>query len=177
MVRSSKYDSRPSGVLDDQVHLPVDQPVADVRASLVDLVDDLDVEAVGAQIGGRALRRHQLEAEPGEIAGYRHDVPLVVVVDADEGSSPVRQPLAGRELGLGERDPEVLAAPHHLPGRLHLRPQKGVDAGEADEREDRSLTKTPETSRSAVNPSSARVLPTINRAATFASGTPVAFER
>ena len=39
------------------------------------------------------------------------------------------------------------------------------------------LTKNPETSRSSVRPCSAGVLPIISRAATFASGTPVAFDR
>ncbi len=39
------------------------------------------------------------------------------------------------------------------------------------------LTKKPATSRSSVSPSSASVRPTITRAATLASGTPVAFDR
>ena len=39
------------------------------------------------------------------------------------------------------------------------------------------LTNTPVTSRSATSPSSASDLPVISRAATFASGTPVALDR
>ena len=39
------------------------------------------------------------------------------------------------------------------------------------------LTKTPETSRSSVSPCSASVRPIITRAATLASGTPVALDR
>src|SRR5690349_8961103 len=39
------------------------------------------------------------------------------------------------------------------------------------------FTNTPATSRSSVRPCSASVLPIITQAATFASGTPVAFDR
>ena len=39
------------------------------------------------------------------------------------------------------------------------------------------FTNTPATSRSSVRPSCASVFPTITRAATLASGTPVAFDR
>jgi hypothetical protein len=72
--------------------------------------------------------------------------------------------------------PKVAPA-HDLAGRLHLGPEDRVDPGEADERNTGVFTKTPETCRSSVSPSWASVFPTITRAAIFASGTPVAFDR
>ena len=52
---------------------------------------------------------------------------------------PTRQRLAGAELALGEGHREVAVEAHHLAGRAHLRPEHGVDAGEAGERKHRLL--------------------------------------
>ena len=62
----------------------VDDLVADVRAPLVHLEHDLDVDAVRAEVVRRAARRDQCEAEPLEIARDLHHRRLVVVADADE---------------------------------------------------------------------------------------------
>ena len=107
-----------------------------------------------------------------------HDRRLVVIADADEGGPCRRQLDAGGELRLGERAAEGRRAAHDLAGRLHLGPEDRVDAGEAHEREHRRLhedARRPAGPRSAR--AAARVFPTITRAATFASGTPVAFDR
>ena len=50
-----------------------------------------------------------------------------------------RQRPARGALGLGERRGEVRGARHHLSGRAHLRPEHGVGAREAGEREDGRL--------------------------------------
>ena len=57
----------------------------------------------------------------------------------DEHRAGPRQPRAAAELALGEGDLEVAVEAHHLAGRFHLRPEHGVDAGEAGEREHRLL--------------------------------------
>ena len=66
----------------------VEELVADVRASFVDLVQDVDVEAVRAQEVRGAARRDDLEAKPRQVARDRHDARLVVIVDADERGAP-----------------------------------------------------------------------------------------
>ena len=40
----------------------------------------------------------------------------------------VGQPVAGRDLALGEGQPEGGPDPHHLAGRAHLGPEQGVHA-------------------------------------------------
>ena len=93
--------------VDDEIDLAVDDLVGDVRPAFVHLEDDVDVEAVGAQVGGGPARRDQAEAELGEIARDRQQVRLVVVVDADERRAALGQPLPDRQLRLRERDAEV----------------------------------------------------------------------
>ena len=90
-----------------------------------------------------------------------------------------RQHGAGRELGLGERQAEGRVDAHHLAGRAHLRAERGVDLGEAVERQHRLLDRDVAAGRPAARSrpssrSSASVAPSITRAATLASGTPVA---
>ena len=138
-ARSSKNDSRPSGVLTIRSTLRLTISSAMFGRPFVHLEDDVDVEAVRAQVGGRAARGDQLEPELREIAGDRHQVRLVVVVDADERRAALRQPLTDRQLRLGERDAEAARPAHHFAGRLHLRPENRVDAREADERKHRAL--------------------------------------
>jgi len=65
--------------------------VADVRAPLVHLEDDLGIDAVRPEVVRGAARRDQREAESLEIAGDLHHRGLVVIVDADEGG-----PLGGQ---------------------------------------------------------------------------------
>ena len=91
------------------------------------------------EIGGRAARRDQREPEPGQVAGDRERVRLVVVVHADERPSGIGEPLAGSQLRLGERRTEARRAAHHLAGRFHLGTQNRVDARKADERKYRGL--------------------------------------
>ena len=59
--------------VDDEIDLVVQDLVADVRPSLVDLEDDVDVEPVRAKVSRRAARREQLEPELG--AGRAQSAP------------------------------------------------------------------------------------------------------
>ena len=49
------------------------------------------------------------------------------------------KPAAAVEEALGEGGLEILVEPHHLAGGAHLRPERGIDAGEARERKHRLL--------------------------------------
>ena len=129
----------PQRRVDHQVELPVEQPVSDVGTALVDLEHHVGLQVMRPEVGGGAARRDQCKPEPGQIAGDRERVRLVVVVHADECPAGVGEPLAGCQLRLGERRTEARRAAHHLPGRLHLGAQNRVDAGKADEREHRGL--------------------------------------
>ena len=117
----------------------VDNLVRDVRTALVDLVDDVDVEAVRAQVGSRAPRRHKAESEIRQVPRDGQQVRLVVIVDADKRRTALGQPLPDRELRLGEGDAEAARPAHHLARGLHLGSEDRVDAWEADEREHRAL--------------------------------------
>ena len=61
------------GRVDDEIDLPIQQPVADVGPALVDLVDEGGVEAVRPQVGGGAARGQQREPRarrgPAQSAG------------------------------------------------------------------------------------------------------------
>ena len=103
---------------------------------------------------------------------------LVPVGQRQEHRAALGQPVAGRQLALdeGQADGEVDA--HDLARRAHLGPEHGVGLGEAAERQHRLLdgdvvAHHRGTSRPSSR-SSASVEPAITRAATLASGTPVA---
>ncbi len=115
----------------------VQDAIADVRPSFVDFEDNVDLEPVGAQVGRRAARGDQAEAEGQQVACNGQHVRLVVVVDADEGTPFERQLLSRAELRLGEGGAEGLRAAHHFARALHLGPQDRVDPGKTHEREDR----------------------------------------
>ena len=74
--------------------------------------------------------------------------------------------------------PNVMSMPITSPVRAHLRPERGVDLGEAAERQhrllDRDVTVRRRLAQQPSLRSSASVAPSITRVATLASGTPVA---
>ena len=89
------------------------------------------------------------------------------------------QPVARRGLALREREPNDAVDAHDLAGRAHLGTEDRVDLGEAVERQHRFLHRDvtalrPAGAAALPSRSSASVAPTMTRAATFASGTPVA---
>src|SRR6187402_2825404 len=88
--------------VDDERNAAVQELVADVRAALVDLEDDVRVQAVRAQVRGGAARGHQLEAQARELARDGHHTGLVQVVHADERGAVLRQALTGTHLRLGK---------------------------------------------------------------------------
>src|SRR5450432_4837534 len=53
----------PRGRVDDELDVARQQPVDAVRAALAHLLDELDLEALRAQVRVRAARREDLEAE------------------------------------------------------------------------------------------------------------------
>ena len=59
---------------------------------------------------------------------------LVVVVHADENNAGLRQPLAGGELRLGEREAEGRRNTHHFAGGAHFGAENRIDAAEFVER-------------------------------------------
>ena len=79
------------------------------------------------------------EAERGEAPPELDRARLVAVPDGDERPPALRERPPGRELSLREGPPEVLVEAHHLPRRLHLRPEDHVDPREAGEGEHRLL--------------------------------------
>ena len=67
---------------------------------------------------------------------------LVAVGEREEDRARFGQPVAGRDLALGEGQPEGGVDAHDLAGRAHLRAEEGVDVGEAVEREHRLLDRS-----------------------------------
>ena len=91
----------------------------------------------------------------------------------------LRQRVARAGLALGERHAERAVDAHHLAGRAHLRPEHRVDVGEAVERQHRFLHRRRDRLRPAGGAALRRGARRASRrpsarAATFASGTPVA---
>ena len=130
--------------------------------------------SLAAQVVGGAARADQAEAAAHQALRDRQQAGLVGIRHADEGGALERQDRAGAELGLGEGDAEVAVDAHHLAGRLHLRTEQRVDAGELGEREDRFLdgdVGRDDLGGEARDRAASR--PTMTRAASLASGTPI----
>ncbi|HEY6415222.1 MAG TPA: cytochrome c oxidase assembly protein, partial [Acidimicrobiales bacterium] len=125
--------------VDDEVDLAVVDPVDHVRRALADLVEPLDRDAHPRDRRGGAAGGDDPEPEVVQQGSDPHHRRLVGVGDGEEDGPAARQPRARRGLRLREGGREVGGHAHHLAGRAHLRPEQGVGAGEAVEREDRLL--------------------------------------
>ena len=175
-VRSSKNDSRPSGVLMISVDLAVDQLVGDVGTALVDLVDHVDVEAVRAQVRRGAARRHQANPSSARSRAIGSTFGLSSLLTLMKAGP--RAAVAAPPRAAPWRTPRrIVGAAHHLAGGLHLRAEDRVDAGEAHERKHRGLDEHAGDARDRRPGQLRQRPPAITRAAIFASGTPVAFDR
>ena len=119
----------------EQLHLAGDDAVEEVGPPLVHLEDPSARHAPRPEVLRRALRCEDVEAEFVEAPRDRHHVRLVLVVHRDRDGPLGRQPLIGRDLGLGERHPEAVRVPHDLPGGAHLRPEHRVRVGDLVEGE------------------------------------------
>ena len=80
-----------------------------------------------------------LKPRPREPLDRRQHARLVLVAHRDEQRARARQVDAGAELALGEGQREIVVEAHDLAGRVHLRAEQDVDAGEAGEGEHRFL--------------------------------------
>ena len=125
----------------------------DGAALLVHRQDDQPEVLAGQQVehvvvleGGRRdsggvdhHRRHQTgiegESHRLELAGQRHGAGLIAAPGAQIDAALGPEVDAGAELGLVVGFAEAVADAHHLAGRLHLRPEDGVNAGELGEGE------------------------------------------
>ena len=148
------------------------------------LATRVSTATLGAQVSGRPERGREGEAERAE--GTRHSSPAGLSRSAsDKKTVPASgRRVPGGHLALGEGQAEGAVDAHDLAGRAHLGPEQGVDTGEAVEGKHRLLdahvvehgTRSMASAGAALSArSSASVCPTITRAATMASGTPVAF--
>ena len=112
--------------------------------ALPDVADLLDVDAEAADGRGRLPRGIEFEAEIVELLCERHDLELVVRVNADEHTHVApRTGTAQRHArggdALEQRLVERLAEAEHLAGGLHFRPEVRVGVGEFFEREHRNF--------------------------------------
>ena len=167
----------------DQVDLARGDQVdrVDARPVLADLGHDrVDRDPARLEHRGGAGGRRDREAELGEAAG--RDEPGLPCRGRRARGTPC--PCCGSVLPapawlFANAMPNDAVDAHHLAGRAHLGAEERVDVGEAVERQHRFLDRRRGRLRraGASRPSarsSASVAPTISRAATFASGTPVA---
>jgi hypothetical protein len=83
---------------------------------------------------------------------------------------------AGRQLALDEGLGKAESNSHHLAGRLHFGPENGIDAAELGEGKNRFLDREIIRDHFLVTPWLASDCPTMQRAAIFASCSPVALE-
>ena len=114
-------------------------------AALSHLVDQATGYAGGIDGGRCTLGRCQSKAHIKQSPGDHNSSGLIPVLDRYEylsgrltrGCQRPRQLGSSAQLRLNKGLAKGFSHPHHLTGRLHLRPQNGVDAGKLDEGEDR----------------------------------------
>ena len=148
--------------------------IDNVRTALVDLVDVGARDAQALDVARGAARRDQLEADLSKAARDRLEPRLsssrtltkTVPLERQIGRRPRAGPWRTRR--------EVAVDAHHLAGRFHLGTEQRVDAGELANGNTDSFTEMWAGTISSVKPSSASFWPAITRAASFASGTPIA---
>ena len=95
------------------------------------------------------------------------------VLDRDEHRAGQGQLGAAAELALGEGDGVVPVDAHDLAGRAHLRPEHGIDAGEAGEGEHRLLHRDMVEMRPLEPEGGERFLPAMTCEAMPAMGRPI----
>ena len=171
----------PGRRVDDQVDVAALDPVEHVRGAFADLVEPLHRHAHACDRLGGAACGHDLKAVVVQDLGDRERTGLVGVGDRDEGRPLARQRHTGGRLGLGERRGEVARYAHHLARRAHLRAEHGVGALEAVERQhrllDRHVLAVAHPLPALRQASMSRIRsPSMIRQASFASGTPTAFD-
>ena len=174
---------RPCGVLITKLTLPsAIRSTAVELGALADLADDqVDRLAEAGEVRRRcpAVAAMPRPSSRSRLATTR---PAGLSPSAsDRNTVPVgRQHRAGGQLGLEERLAERAVDAHHLAGRAHLRAERGVDLGEAVERQHRLLDRdvrracdggAQQALGRAARPAWRRASPGV---ATLASGTPVA---
>ena len=165
------------GGIDDQSDLVVFYHIDDVRATLAHFVDAPADDARLLQHLRGAAGGGDLEAARDQHLREQHRAGLVAVAHADEAQAARRQDHPGGGLRLGIGLAEGVPGAHDFARGFHLRTQDGIGLGELDEREHRLLHR--EVRRNALArccPCAASVLPVMTRAATLASGMPVALE-
>ena len=162
--------------VDHHGDLPALNRVDAVRAALGDLVDRLDLQAV-LRADTRPCRCVATSVKPAR--ARRCAVGSTAALSSSRTlmkTAPLgRQDRAGGDLRLGEGGAEGRVDAHHLAGRLHLRAEQRVDAGELGEREHRLLHR--DVRRNDLRGEAevvAACWPTMTRAASLASGTPMA---
>src|SRR4029077_7439937 len=113
--------------------------VDDMRATLQDFVNLFALDALSVEVALGATGGDDAKAHGGKLADRRHDLVLVRVLYRHEHRAGERQLASAAELALGKGDSVVAVDAHDLAGRAHLRPEHGIDAGEAGEGEHRLL--------------------------------------
>ena len=162
------------GGVDDQVDVAVEDAVDAVRPALAHLVDALRRAPAGQE--RRACRRWRPARSRARSGPWRPRPRRPCRCPAATGTRcPPSAACAGADLALAERGGEGGRDAHDLAGRAHLRAEDGVDARELREREHRLLDRDVR-GRDLLDAQLVSVLPAAMRAATFASGTPIALD-
>ena len=167
----------PDRGVDQEVHVAAPDAVDDVRGALADLVQPLHRHAHLADRLRGAARREHAEAEVvhagGELGGGR----LVGVADADEDARPPRAaPRPPPAWALPKAVGKSRAMPITSPVDFISGPSSASEPWKRWNGSTTSLTLTWPPLGSRGRSWSASRSPRISRQATFASGTPIAFE-
>src|SRR5262249_48569361 len=125
------------GGIENQLNAAVFDGVHDMWTAFQYLVDVGSLYALFREVTLGSRGRYGLETEGRQQLDRRQDPRLVGILNRDEDSSTTRQAGTAADLAFCESDLERPVDSHHLAGRLHLRSEHGVDAGEAREGEDR----------------------------------------
>src|SRR5262249_24682688 len=105
----------------------------------IDLINRLGFDTVDPQDLGSTSRGDNLKPLLNKIGRNLGDNVLVMLVDADEGHSGLRQNRTGANLRLYVSLTKTVIDTHHFARRLHLGSKNRVDAVKLDEWEYRGL--------------------------------------
>ena len=140
---SSKYESRPSGRVEDQLDLAVLHQVDDVRAAPRAPCRRERTAIVASKKRRGAARGDEREAQSRRGRARSAAASLSLSFTETNAVPASGTPSPAADLGLGEGGAEVVGDAHHLAGPAHLGPSTGSSPGNLTNGKTDSLTKRP----------------------------------
>jgi hypothetical protein len=118
------------GRINDQIDATGFDQIDDVGATFVSLIDGFGSYTRRGERSGGAASGQQSESQFGEIACQRHNMALIVIIDADKDRALAGQLLSSGKLRFGERLAETGRHAHDFSSGTHFGAKNRVYAAE-----------------------------------------------